>query len=206
MAGREPNRDERGFSLIEIMAAVTIFSVIVLSFVKLRENSYEMAFEANRTRIMRYLAAHQLGRLELGIQEDGTPYDFTSGDWAESGDFSEIGEEYETYFWTATVREVYVVGVDSESTERDDDAEVLFENDTVGEPAGEGAPEPVKLYRIRLAVGWLETPSIEDGGVTSSLDVGDGDTEPLPSGASANTFVLETFVPIPPKEEEGAIR
>ncbi len=201
-ADRSITTPESGFSLLEIMAAVTIFSVIVIAFVHLREDASELAWEANRTRIMKYLAGRQMGRLQLGIQEDGTPFDFTSGEWTESGDFSEVDEKYSEYYWSATVNEVYAVGIDSESTDVDD-AEILFKDDSVGQPAGEGAPEPIKLYRIRLAVGFLETPTIESTGVSSGREESrDADEEPPASGADPDTYVIETFVPIPPDEDE----
>jgi prepilin-type N-terminal cleavage/methylation domain-containing protein len=138
-----------GFSLIELLAAITLFGVLVVGFVSIRWHAVTQARDANRDRILRFLAGHQIGYLRLGVDESRNEFDTD----APSGDFSlladELGEEaYASFVWSAEVVEVVVAG-----TSEDDDVVPLFEDEDLDdEDEEESDAKPVILRRITLKV------------------------------------------------------
>jgi prepilin-type N-terminal cleavage/methylation domain-containing protein len=134
-----------GFTLLELLAAITLFSLIVVGFVSARNNAIDQAGRANDARILRYLAGHQMGRLRLGVNEKGDPYEVGE----DGGDFADLGDAFAQYTWHVLIEEVIAAGRDA-----DDEIPSLFEEDeadlTDEEKAKEG--EPIKVLRVTLTV------------------------------------------------------
>jgi prepilin-type N-terminal cleavage/methylation domain-containing protein len=137
---------ESGFSLLELMAAITIFSLIVVGFVQARNRSIDQAGQANDTRLLRYLASHQMGHLLLGFDPGGNEYEVGE----HGGSFGELDERYASFVWSASIEEFVVAG-----QSEDDDIPSLFsdEDDEFVEEEEEEEPgEPVLIHRITLEV------------------------------------------------------
>lgn len=144
-------RRQRGFTLLELIAAVALFTLVVTLVLDSTTTSAEKAISAAQARTLRYLAEYKLS--ELLVFERQTT-DFYDG----SGDFKDLGEEFEDYEWEYTGRDVVVFG-----TKTDDQADYYFEEDASAaeedeenEAAGqqpqqnEGSEE--KLYELTLTV------------------------------------------------------
>ena len=147
---------EAAFSLLELLAAITIFGIIVVGFVYVRYDAVEQAEGANRDRILRFLAGHQIGYLRLGF--DANRNEFEIGE--QGGDFEKLGEEYDAYRWSANIEEVVVAG-----KSEDDDVLPLFESeDEFEDEEEESDTKPVILLRISLRV--YREDDGEEGGLS----------------------------------------
>lgn len=166
--------DEEGFSLLELLAAMTLFSMIVVGFVFARNHAIAQAGEANDLRILRHLAGYQMGYLRLGY--DHQRNEFEIGD--DGGDFSHLGEKYESYLWTVNIEEMIVAGRAGD----DDDGEYLFEDsEDVEEEVDAEEGDPVTVLRITLRV--YHGDDYAEEGVEPGLQI-------------------VTFKPMPPEESE----
>jgi prepilin-type N-terminal cleavage/methylation domain-containing protein len=137
---------ESGFSLIELMAAITLFSIIVVGFVFARNNALDQARRASDARIYRYLASYQMGILRLGFDQHGNEIEVGE----DGGDFTDLGDQYADYRWTSLIEEVVAAG----RTADDDDIPSLFAEDdeefVEADEAEEG--DPVTVYRVTLTI------------------------------------------------------
>jgi prepilin-type N-terminal cleavage/methylation domain-containing protein len=152
-----PNDGERGLSLIELLAAIALFSIVVVSFVHLRNNAIVQASDANDLRILRYLAEYQIGELRLGY--DAEKNKIETGDVG--GNFENLGPDYEAYEWSAQIEELVAAG-----TSDDDEIPDLFQSDDEEdfEEADSEPGKPVTVIRITLVVRPVD--AAEEDGVT----------------------------------------
>ena len=65
-----PQGAQAGFSLLELLAAMALFAIIVVGFVQARNRAMEQAGDAKRERILRFLAGYQMGYVRLGWSPD----------------------------------------------------------------------------------------------------------------------------------------
>jgi hypothetical protein len=147
---------ERGLSLLELLAAIALFSVTILMFVSMRNDAVIQASDANDLRILRYLAEYQIGELRLGY--DAEKNEFETGEIG--GTFEHLGAQYAGYRWTALIEEVVAAG-----TSTDDEIPNLFpadEDDEYGETAEEES-KPVTVVRITLHVKPEDASEEEEG-------------------------------------------
>jgi prepilin-type N-terminal cleavage/methylation domain-containing protein len=140
-----PGDRQAGFTLLELLAAITLFALIVVGFSFATKRAFDQAGRANDARILRYLAGYQMGYLRLGVNPSGDEYDLGE----DGGDFGELDAAYANYTWSVNIEEVVVAGQDL-----DDEVPNLFEDeeDPLDEDEEEEEGEPIKLLRITLIV------------------------------------------------------
>jgi prepilin-type N-terminal cleavage/methylation domain-containing protein len=110
-----------GFTLIEILAAITIFAFIAAVAMATMANAGYLSSSGVRSRQLRTLAERKLGEVLLFESHYD---DIDDGDF---GDYEDLGEEFRDWKWQLDIRDVTVFGVSSQA-----DAQYLF-----GEPTDE---------------------------------------------------------------------
>jgi len=163
---------ERGFSLIELLVAITLISLIVVGGIYSQKNSIRQVGEARDTRVLRYLASYQIGLLRFGYDPSGKEYEI--GD--DGGDFSDLGDRYADYTWSSVIEEVVAAGPVDENGDvpslfGDEDDEDEYDS---GDEEEKG--EAVHVYRITLTI----IP---------------------PNGSEEDGMKIVTFKPVPPEAE-----
>ncbi len=106
---------ERGFSLIEVLAAITILSGVLFAASRIISASYIYASKVHNIYLGTELCRLKLHDVEEIIKEDGLPDDETE----EEGDFED--REYEGFRWKYSVKRVFIPLPDF-STSSDDDS------------------------------------------------------------------------------------
>lgn len=99
-AGRSPT--QAGFTLLEVMVALSILAVTLVAIGGINANSFESSNYARSITVATMLARSKMIDIEMEVQKDG----FTDSDKEYDGDFSEEG--YESMKWEATVRPIEV--------------------------------------------------------------------------------------------------
>lgn len=96
-------RNRHGFTLLELMAAIALFSLTVTLTLESITNSADQALRAANARTLNYLAEYKIG--ELAYMEKET-FAATEGD---GGFDEELGDEYEgwEYSWKTRVLAVF---------------------------------------------------------------------------------------------------
>jgi prepilin-type N-terminal cleavage/methylation domain-containing protein len=125
-------RASDGFTLLELILAIALFSMIVVLTLQNTESSTEKVLDGIRARELRQLADRKLGEILLFEEEfDRFEYD--------SGDLRDYGEQFEDWRWELSVRTVVVFG----SSEQEG-ASYLFEappeDEEEAAPAQDGTP------------------------------------------------------------------
>ena len=92
----------RGFTLLEVMVAMSILALALVAVAGTNANSFEASNYARHITVATMLARSKMLDTELQLQKDG----FSESDQEDSGDFSEEG--YGEMKWTTTVRKVEV--------------------------------------------------------------------------------------------------
>ena len=124
-AARRPRRSLRsqrsaGFTLLEVVAAMLIYFLIVTFSLWAMSDSYDQSLAAEDARVLRMLAERRLG--EVAVFER-----YWDGKETLSGRFDdlpdELGEAYGNWEWECEVRDVTVFG-----TQSDPNADYLFES------------------------------------------------------------------------------
>jgi len=143
----------RGFSLLELMAAVTIFLIIAAASMTITDSAADRALEARQARELRFLAEYRLEEIKVFEQE----YD----DILE-GSFEDVDEIYKDYEWELDIRDVVVFG---QSTS--EDAQYYFdepdknEDDEASTTSNQPTGQPEELRELTLRV---TAPSEEGNG------------------------------------------
>lgn len=83
----------RGFSLLEVMVALAILSVGLVTLMQVQARSAQLAIEAREITVATMLARGKLYDCQTDLAKKG----FSIGDYDEEGNFDEEG--YPTYFW-----------------------------------------------------------------------------------------------------------
>ncbi len=86
-------RASLGFSLLEVMVAMAILSVGLVSLLQVQSRSAELAIEAREMTVATMLARGKLYDCQTDLLKKG----FSIGDYDESGNFDDEG--YPTFFW-----------------------------------------------------------------------------------------------------------
>lgn len=83
----------RAFSLLEVMVALAILAVGMVSLLQVQSRSAQMAIEARELTVATMLARGKLYDCETDLMKKG----FSIGDYDEEGNFSDEG--YDKFFW-----------------------------------------------------------------------------------------------------------
>lgn len=92
----------KGFSLIEVLAAVTILSGVLFAVTRIISSSYLYASKIDNIYLGTELARLKLHDVELKIEEDGLP----EMELEEEGEFEE--EAYEGFKWKYSIKKVFI--------------------------------------------------------------------------------------------------
>jgi len=106
---------EKGFSLIEVLAAITILSGVLFASSRIISASYIYASKIHNIYLGTELCRLKLHDVEEKIKEDGLPDDETE----EEGEFEE--REYEGFRWKYSIKRVFIPLPDF-STDSDDNS------------------------------------------------------------------------------------
>ena len=88
-----PSSMRRAFSLLEVMVAMAILSVGLVSLLQVQSRSAQLAIEAREMTVATMLARGKLYDCQTDLLKKG----FSIGDYDESGNFDDEG--YPTFFW-----------------------------------------------------------------------------------------------------------
>jgi len=101
----------RGFSLLEVMVALSILVVSLALLVETQSNAALMTYEAERVIAATDLATAKLNEARMLVEEDG----FQASDIEENGDFSDFGDgssqldfedALDDFQWSYTIAEI----------------------------------------------------------------------------------------------------
>lgn len=113
---KSPLPSSRGFTLLEVVIALSILAVSVMILVETQAGSLLMSTDADRLSTATYLAEEKMMEALLTLEQTG----WTSMDVEEEGDFDDFGsedfrdgslrldleEQYEGFQWAYTVRKI----------------------------------------------------------------------------------------------------
>ncbi len=179
MRGRPPHRlhDAGGFTLLELIAAITIFGFMSVMALVSMQNSTDQALDSVRARELRLLAERKMGEIQV--------FEAEFDEILDNRNFDSYGDElYDGWEWSLFIRDVVIFG-----TTNDEAAEYLFgapanNDDENTDPAGtdpnangdqEQEGETQYLRELTLTV----TAPREDGG-----------------GGGSDSVTIVTFVPL----------
>lgn len=124
-------RRERGFTLIEIAVATTIFGFVAVAASQITINSDVIAASGIRARELRMLAERKLG--EVMTFEEYYDQDNREGHFDA---YEEYKDKYAEWTWQVEIRDVTVFGISSQ-----EDAQYLFGQPTDDEKAAQSQPQ-----------------------------------------------------------------
>jgi len=132
---------EGGFTLLELVVAITLFAFIIVQVLADREDSIAMSGEAKVIQTVRYLALSKIDEVRYD------PERFGEGD---SGDFTDLDPDersYEDYTWDLEIKKVVAVGASEDSGES-----YLFEDDEDTDPVTDSEGNPVEPRYVRKMI------------------------------------------------------
>ena len=131
MRGRPPHRSDQagGFTLLELIAAITIFGFMSVMALVSMQNSTDQALDSVRARELRLLAERKMGEIQVFEAEFDEILDNRNFD-------SYDDDLYDGWEWSLFIRDVVIFG-----TTNDEAAEYLFgapanNDDENTDPAG----------------------------------------------------------------------
>ncbi len=163
-------REQRGFTLLEIMVSLAIFSFVAAAALQTTANSDYLAASGFRARELRMLAERKLGEILTFEQHFDDNMDGDIGD-----DYPEYGEQFKGWKWQLEIRDVTVFGIATE-----EEAQYLFGAPTDEEKAEAAAPaagagqpgQPKKKGETQqLRELTLKVSASEDGGAADSVQI-----------------------------------
>ena len=107
---RRTARRDRGFSLIEVVVAMLIVALAVVSLHSSLGGAIDKAMTTKVNRQLRHLAQFQYGQIVVGKLHPEEQDPFLDG---QTGGFEDVGgyrEEYDAYGWELKVEEVAITG------------------------------------------------------------------------------------------------
>jgi prepilin-type N-terminal cleavage/methylation domain-containing protein len=185
---RDETRRARGFTLLEILVAVAIFTFVASAAMTVMADSDYMAASGKRARELRMLAERKLGEV-LAFEQHFDDFDDVDGDFA--SDYPEYGDRFKGWTWNLERREKVVFGISPDA-----DAEYEFGTPTdeeraqaasttsgagappggSGQPAGGATGQPGtsassggKPQKLRVLVLRVSSPTDEGGGDTVEI-------------------------------------
>lgn len=171
-ADRRSSAGDGGFTLLELVVALSLFAIIVINVLADREKSIHMAGDARVVQTVRYLAQSKVDEIKHDPEEYGD---------ADSGDFEELNTDWQDftgYTWESKLERIVVIGQSEDSSD-----EYLFSEDEEADaPVGADGQALPPRYVRRLTV----TIRFEPNG------------EPRPD----LSVRVVTFIPDAPEEEQ----
>lgn len=170
-------RRVRGFTLLEVMVALSILAIALVAISGITANAYQSSDYARGITVATLLARSKMIDIELELEKDGFP----SQDKEMDGDFSDEG--HPEVRWQASVREVEIeldrmlsemLGSDPEASAEDmSDKVIEMLSGGVGKDAikdlGDSKSEPSELQRM-MGGGMLEN-LLKQAGETLSKSI-----------------------------------
>ena len=149
---------QAGFSLLELMAAVTIFLLIAATTMQIADHASDKAISARASRELRFLAEYRLEEIKI-----------FEGDYDDilQGSFDDVDDIYKDFEWELDIRDVVVFGQSSS-----EDAQYYFEEPDNEESSTTGpnqppSGEPQELRELTLRV----TAPTDGGGQGDSIEI-----------------------------------
>jgi prepilin-type N-terminal cleavage/methylation domain-containing protein len=148
----------QGFTLLELVAAISLFALIIVYVLADREDSLRLSADAKIIQTVQYLAAAKIDEIRHDPESFGD---------SEGGDFSDLENDWQKFpefSWELAVDRVAVIG---KTEERGDS--YLFTDDEEAEPPtdAEGKDLPTRYVRRATLTIRFQT----DGEERSDLDV-----------------------------------
>ncbi|MCU0727784.1 MAG: prepilin-type N-terminal cleavage/methylation domain-containing protein [Planctomycetes bacterium] len=151
---RRPRSAAAGFTLLELVAAISLFALIIVYVLADREDSIRMSADARLIQTVQYLAAAKIDE----IRHDPDAYGESEG-----GDFEDLENDWQKFTdfsWELETERVVVIGKSD-----DRDATHLFPEDEDEEvpEAGEGRKVSTRfLRRITFTVRYTPEGEVRD--------------------------------------------
>jgi prepilin-type N-terminal cleavage/methylation domain-containing protein len=166
-------RSQAGFTLLELVIAITMFAFIVVEVLADREASILLSGDARVVQTVRYLAQSKIDEIKFKADDYGE---------RDGGDFADLDpenpEKFRNYTWELEIKRVIAVG-----SSEDGNDEYLFSDDEGSEPTQGSDGEPVApRYVRRLTLTVAYEP---EGEVRGDLSIR-----------------IVTYIPDNPEEEE----
>lgn len=133
---------QTGFTLLELVVALSLFAIIVINVLADREKSIHMAADARVVQTVRYLAQSKVDEIKHDPEEYGD---------ADSGDFEDLNTDWQDftgYTWESKLERIVVVGSGEDSSD-----DYLFPEDEEEDgPVGDDGQALPARYVRRLTV------------------------------------------------------
>lgn len=176
-------RGPSGFTLLELMAAMTIFGLMAAIWLVDLDRKTDLALGSVRARELRVLAERKLGEIAVFEAEMDDIFDNEKFD-------DEYGEEWEDWEWSLFIRDVVVFGETN-----DEAAEYLFgapPEDDEDDQTAEEQQQKGETQFLRELTLTVRAPGGDDTGATDDsvtivtflplVDHGPGTAAPQPGG------------------------
>lgn len=140
------NHGSNGFTLLELVVAVSLFAVVIVDVLADQEKSLKMAGDARALQVVRYLAQAKMDQIVYDPSQLGD---------SNSGDFSDMNTDYQNfdaYTWDEEIQQIVAVGTSQQSSDT-----YLFPDDANATPLTNANDKPVTpryVRRVTLTVSF----------------------------------------------------